>query len=209
MFDFMPNTDLDWLASLDQGSQAFLIVFLIMATTVTAVVPTSSFNLAAGAFFGAIPGGLLTCLGCTLGSVVNFFAGRYLVRDWARKKLEASPMMAALDRALERRALFMITLSRLSPVFPFGVLSYTLGATAVRIQDFVVGTAGGVLPGVCLYDTCVIRCCFLFCFKRGLSLYLIFCYCGQVVFYTPGWSMVYFLCILFFLFILSVHICLR
>ncbi len=84
-------------------------------------------------------GGVLVCGACTVGSVLNFFIGRFLARDWARAQMAKSPTLQALDQALEERALFMIALVRLSPVFPFAMLGYVFGTMAVGVGKFTLG----------------------------------------------------------------------
>ena len=39
---------------------------------------------------------------------------------------------------------------RLSPLFPFGILSYTLGCTTVALGEYTIGTTIGLLPSVAL-----------------------------------------------------------
>ena len=59
-------------------------------------------------------------------------------------------MMSALEGAIAKRSAFMIVLSRLSPVFPFAVLGYVLGATKVKATTFTWAFVG-LIPGVTLY----------------------------------------------------------
>ena len=47
---------------------------------------------------------------------------RYAAQDWARARMQSSPTLAALEAAISKRAFFMITLVRLSPVFPFAIV---------------------------------------------------------------------------------------
>mmetsp|Transcript_28333 Transcript_28333/g.91694 ORF Transcript_28333/g.91694 Transcript_28333/m.91694 type:complete len:168 (-) Transcript_28333:424-927(-) len=109
-------------------------------------------NFAAGMLFGILPGAAIMNVGCVVGSMANFFIGRYVAREWARKRLQESPTLSALEAALQKRAVFIITLARLSPVFPFAMVGYALGASAVTMRDFAVGTAVGLFPGCILYS---------------------------------------------------------
>ena len=45
----------------------------------------------------------------------------------------------------------MVILARLSPVFPFAVVGYALGATSLGSWVFTWATAVGVFPGCLLY----------------------------------------------------------
>jgi uncharacterized membrane protein YdjX (TVP38/TMEM64 family) len=75
-----------------------------------------------GALYGILPGALLMCAACTVGSVVNFLLGRFVIAGWARKKISESDMLTALEAVLQERAVSIIILARLSPVFPFALV---------------------------------------------------------------------------------------
>eukprot|EP00288_Rhodomonas_lens_P003862 CAMPEP_0177717718 /NCGR_PEP_ID=MMETSP0484_2-20121128/15193_1 /TAXON_ID=354590 /ORGANISM="Rhodomonas lens, Strain RHODO" /LENGTH=207 /DNA_ID=CAMNT_0019229835 /DNA_START=33 /DNA_END=656 /DNA_ORIENTATION=- len=132
------------------GSIAMFV--LISFCTCSAVITTTPLNFAVGALYGIVPGALLMDVACTTGSVINFLIGRYVARDWARRKLQESPVLSALEKALNKRAFFMLTLARLSPVFPFAMLGYALGATSVELSLFAQTTFVGMLPGCFLYS---------------------------------------------------------
>ena len=57
---------------------------------------------------------------------------------------------AAVDQAIGREGLKIVTLLRLSPVFPFYLLNYALGLTKVRLRDYVIA-CGAMLPGSPVY----------------------------------------------------------
>lgn len=83
---------------------------------------TTPFNLAIGAMFGVFAGGLLMCVACTVGSIINFLLGRFVFAQWARRKLRDSPMLSALESVLNDRAASIVFLARLSPVFPMALV---------------------------------------------------------------------------------------
>ena len=56
-----------------------------------------------------------------------------------------TPVSTDLDQGLK-----IVTLLRLSPVFPFNLLNYGLGLTRVRLVDYVLACFG-MLPGTLLY----------------------------------------------------------
>lgn len=118
---------------------------------VSIVVTTTPFNFAFGAQFGVLVGGVGMCLACTLGSMINFFLGRFVFSAWARRKMADSPTLAALEAALAEQAASIIFLARLSPVFPMALLGYCIGATSVPLTTYAASTFGGLLPGCVLY----------------------------------------------------------
>ncbi len=65
--------------------------------------------------------------------------------------MSRDPRFAAIDEAVGRSGFRIVFLLRLSPVFPFNVLNYTLGLTRVRLRDYVLASLLGMLPGTFLY----------------------------------------------------------
>lgn len=141
-----------YLQALPPAQAAVALVLCTAACTVSAVIPTTPLNFAAGIICGGVVrGSLLFNAGATLGSLINFVLGRRCFRTWAQDKLRGSPMLSALEGAIAKRSAFMIALARLSPVFPFAVLGYVLGATKVEATTFTWATFVGLIPGVTLY----------------------------------------------------------
>ena len=112
---------------------------------------TTPFNLSAGAILGVTYGTLIIEAGCIVGAVFCFLLGRYVAKDWAKKQLDASPTLKTLIEAVSEKGFAVVVLSRLSPVFPFAILSYVLGLTQISVLTFMLGTGVGLLPGVALY----------------------------------------------------------
>ena len=143
---------MEYLQHLPPAMAAVAMVACTALCTVSGVVPTTPLNFAAGIICGGlVRGSILFNIGATLGSLINFVLGRQCFRTWAEKKLRESPMLSALEAAIAKRSAFMIILARLSPVFPFAVLGYVLGATKVRASVFTWATFVGLIPGVTLY----------------------------------------------------------
>ena len=46
---------------------------------------------------------------------------------------------------MKREGLKVIFLTRLSPLFPFGLLNFTYGLSEVKVRDFTIGMIG-ILP---------------------------------------------------------------
>jgi uncharacterized membrane protein YdjX (TVP38/TMEM64 family) len=103
---------------------AALFCALLTLCTISIVIPTTPINFALGALYGILPGAIITNVGCVLGSIINFLIGRYLARDWALKKINESKTLTSLDEALKEKSIKMIILARLSPVFPFAMVSF-------------------------------------------------------------------------------------
>jgi uncharacterized membrane protein YdjX (TVP38/TMEM64 family) len=86
----------------------------------------------------------------TLGACAAFLLSRTVARRAIERRIASSPRFAAIDRAIAREGRKIVTLLRLSPVFPFNLLNYALGLTQVRFVDYLLAMVG-ILPGTILY----------------------------------------------------------
>ncbi len=129
------------------GPVAFMVGY---ALATVAFVPGSLLTLAAGAIFGIAWGTLYVFLAASVGACAAFLVARYLARGAIEHRLEGNPKFAAIDHAVGNQGLKIVTLLRLSPVFPFNLLNYALGLTRVRLADYALACFG-MLPGTLLY----------------------------------------------------------
>lgn len=129
------------------GPLAFIAGY---AVATVAMAPGAPLTLAAGAIFGLWEGALYTIIGASIGACAAFLVARYVARHAVEKRLEGNPRFAALDRAVGRQGLKIVTLLRLSPVFPFNLLNYGLGLTKVKFWHYALACLA-MLPGTFLY----------------------------------------------------------
>lgn len=137
-----------WVESLGIWGPVVFMAGYAVATV--GFVPGSALTLAAGAVFGIGEGVLYVFVGASAGATAAFLVARYAARSWVERKLQGNRRFAAIDRAVGREGLKIVTLLRLSPVFPFNLLNYALGLTRVRLRDYVIACTG-MIPGTLLY----------------------------------------------------------
>ena len=89
-------------------------------------------------------------LGATLGASLAFLVARYLARGAIERRIAGNPRFAAIDRAVGREGFKIVALLRLSPIFPFNLLNYSLGLTKVRFLHYFAASIA-MLPGTLLY----------------------------------------------------------
>ena len=94
--------------------------------------------------------GLADAVGFVGGSLLAFWLGRNVARDWVSEKISAYPKFAAIDKAVAKEGFKIVFLTRLSPLFPFNLLNYAFGITQVSLKDYVLGSVG-MIPGTILY----------------------------------------------------------
>ena len=84
-----------------------------------------------------------------IGATGGFLVGRRLGRPSVDRLLHGRLQQA--DRVLAHHGLAAVLAVRLLPLFPFTPLNYAAGLVGVRLRDYVVGTAVGILPGTFAY----------------------------------------------------------
>lgn len=140
---------LAWIAAHRGVAWIAFIAFYVMATV--ALVSGALLTLAAGAIFGLGTGVVIVSVASVLAATAAFVIGRTVARDWVGRRIAAWPHFRALDRVLAERGFWIVLLTRLSPAFPFVLLNYAYGITAVRPRDYVLGSWIGMFPGTVLY----------------------------------------------------------
>lgn len=151
---FLPIAD--WIsvvfAWIDENRTVSWLVFIALYITATVLLlPGSLLTLGAGFLFGLGYGFAIVSFSSVVGASCAFLIGRFFARDWVAGKLSNMPRFAALDKAIAERGALIVFLTRLSPVFPFNLLNYALGLTAVRFWTFVGVSWVGMIPGTLLY----------------------------------------------------------
>jgi uncharacterized membrane protein YdjX (TVP38/TMEM64 family) len=114
-------------------------------------VPGSLLTLGAGFVFGLGKGTVIVSLGSTAGAAAAFLVARSLAHDWVARRVAGRPTLAAIGRAVELDGFKVVLLTRLSPVFPFNLLNYAYGLTAVSLRTYVLASWIGMLPGTIMY----------------------------------------------------------
>jgi uncharacterized membrane protein YdjX (TVP38/TMEM64 family) len=132
------------------GAYGPIAFFLLVIVGVTALVPASALTFAAGLTFGfaAFP---LVLVAATIGAACAFLIARHIATDKVKHLVENLPRSKAIYKAVSDGGWKMVFLLRLSPIMPFCVLNYVLGATQLRFWPFLTASFVGIIPAVALY----------------------------------------------------------
>lgn len=114
-------------------------------------IPGSALTLGAGGLFGLTTGFLVVLVGANIGALCAFLLAKTLLREKVASWAASNAKFKSLDRAIGSQGFKMVFLSRLSPAFPFSLLNYMLGLTAVRAGTYVLANLLGMLPGIFLF----------------------------------------------------------
>jgi phospholipase D1/2 len=84
--------------------------------------------------------------GCLVNSLITYLIGAGLGRRSIRKL--AGSRLNRLSKRLTRQGIFTVAVVRNLPVAPFTIVNMVAGASHIKLKDFLLGTALGMLPGI-------------------------------------------------------------
>ncbi len=129
------------------GVFAFALVYVFW---VSCLLPGSWLSMLSGFLYGTWLGSSVVFVSAFFGAHLTFYLGRTYLKEWAQEKVSNFPKVQILEKAVKNEGLKVILLTRLSPLFPFGLLNFAYGLSEVKVRDFTLGMIG-ILPGTILY----------------------------------------------------------
>ncbi len=133
----------EWI---DQRPLTPLYLLLAYVVAGLAVIPITLLFVATVMVFGPWIGMAYALVGSEAAALAAFAVGRMLGRDTVRQL--AGSRVNRISRKLSERGFLTIITFRVIPVAPFTVINVIAGVSGIRLWDFAVGSALGVLPGV-------------------------------------------------------------
>lgn len=134
----------DWILALGAlGPCAYVGVYVLFCIF---LIPSVALSMGVGPVWGFGSGLLYTVIASNIGGTVAFFLGRTLLRKRVERWAETKPQILAIDTAVRENALKVVTLLRMSPIFPFTITNYALALTGVPYWKYALGTFIGMLP---------------------------------------------------------------
>ena len=128
-----------------------VIYALGYAVLTVLLFPASFVTLGAGTIFGLKMGFVVAVVGANLGALCSFLLARTFLREKVVGWTASHPRFRFLDQAIGKQGFKIVLLCRLSPIFPFILLNYFLGLTAVRTAAYVLANLLGMLPAMFLF----------------------------------------------------------
>ncbi len=110
------------------------------------VAPITLMIVATVAVFGPWLGMGYALAGSELSALATFGLGALLGRG--RVSRLAGSRVNRISRALSDRGMLTIATLRIVPVAPFSVINVIAGVSDIRLRDFALGSALGILPGI-------------------------------------------------------------
>ena len=145
-FKNLLETQLDFFST-PLGVIAFILLYIFW---VNIFLPGSWLSMLGGLLYGSLLGSLYVFLGASLGATLTFFLGRTFLRRWFQNRLSSFPKLELVERSLSNQGIKFVVLTRLSPIFPFGILNIAYSLSNIKTSDFLIGLLA-ILPGTFLY----------------------------------------------------------
>lgn len=114
-------------------------------------LPAVPLTMTAGLLFGVGPGAAVVSVSATAAATISFLIARYAARDRIQEVANKNAKFKAIDKAIGRNSLKIVTLLRLSPLLPLALSNYLYGLTSVDLGSYVLGSWAGMLPGTIAY----------------------------------------------------------
>ena len=84
--------------------------------------------------------------GCLLNAWVTYLIGSGLGKQTIRKL--AGRRLNRLSRQIAKQGILTVAVIRNIPVAPYTIVNMIAGASHIKLKDYLVGTAVGMLPGI-------------------------------------------------------------
>jgi uncharacterized membrane protein YdjX (TVP38/TMEM64 family) len=131
----------------DWGPVVFAICYAIGVVT---LVPSAPMTLIAGIAFGvkAVP---LVIIAAMIGALTSFVIARFVLRERLLRYIERGSKFHDVDKAIASEGWKIVALLRLSPLVPFNLQNYLIGATRIGFWPYVTSTFVGIIPGTLVF----------------------------------------------------------
>lgn len=125
--------------------EALALYVAIFVIAMTLSLPAAFvLSVTGGYLFGVALGAPVIVFAATLGSTLFYLACRTALGDLLRRYTHGR--LAMLEEGLRRNAFSYILMLRLTPVAPLFIVNLAAGLLDVRVRDFVLATALGLIP---------------------------------------------------------------
>mmetsp|Transcript_1845 Transcript_1845/g.1285 ORF Transcript_1845/g.1285 Transcript_1845/m.1285 type:complete len:229 (+) Transcript_1845:2134-2820(+) len=131
------------------SASPFIFIVLQILQVVFAPVPGEVTGFIGGYLFGTGKGFLYSSIGLTLGSFLNFALGRFLGKQYIRRRIPAK-YLDKFDTALKGHGVIFVFILFIFPGFPKDYFCIFLGLSSLPYKIFLILACVGRMPGTLL-----------------------------------------------------------
>jgi phosphatidylserine/phosphatidylglycerophosphate/cardiolipin synthase-like enzyme/uncharacterized membrane protein YdjX (TVP38/TMEM64 family) len=135
-----------WARAIRGNSISFLGVLGAYVVGGLIMVPITLLVGVTAMVFSPTWGALYALSGCLLNAWATYLIGSRLGKQTIRKL--AGQRLNRLSRRMAKQGILTVAIIRNIPVAPFTIVNMIAGASHIRLKDYLVGTAIGMLPGI-------------------------------------------------------------
>lgn len=135
-----------WAEEFKRWPATPLIVLAFYVVGGLVLLPVSLTIAATGLVFGAWPGLAYAAIGTLASALATYAVGAGIGHE--RLTRLGGARIAALSRKAASKGLRSVIAIRIVPIAPFAVINAILGASHVRLRDYMLGTCLGMAPGI-------------------------------------------------------------
>ena len=133
------------------GPWAIAVSFVLdVLVNAGSVFPSIFISTANGLIFGLPLGIVISWLAETTGVVISFLLMRYFFRDAAEKMISKSSFLQKIDDVSGKEGFKWMTLSRMLPYFPSGILTAVGAVSKMSLCDYVLANLIGKFPSTAM-----------------------------------------------------------
>ena len=135
-----------WTRDIRGSSLSFLIVLGAYVVGGLIMIPITLLVGVTAMVFSPTWGALYALSGCLLNALATYSIGSRLGKQTVRKL--AGQRLNRLSRQMAKKGILTVAIIRNIPVAPFTIVNMIAGASHIRLKDYLIGTAIGMLPGI-------------------------------------------------------------
>ena len=127
---------------------SYILLYCIVTVTTISTLPLS---LAGGVLFGPVYGIIYTMIGASLGMISSFLIARYIAKDFIERKFSNLQIFKKINEGVKKDGPFILAVTRLLPIFPFGIQNYLYGLTSISFFKYTIFSIVFILPGTSVF----------------------------------------------------------
>lgn len=129
---------------------AVLIFFLSYVGVVALSLPGAGImSISSGFLFGTLLGTVIAVTSATLGATLIFLVARTALGESLQKR--TGPWLEKMRAGFQENAFSYLLTLRLVPIFPFFIMNLVPAFLGVKLRDYFLATALGIIPGGFVY----------------------------------------------------------
>ncbi|KAF1084801.1 TVP38/TMEM64 family inner membrane protein YdjZ [Sporotomaculum syntrophicum] len=133
------------------GAAAILIsIYINAAISIMGLLPSVFLTGANVLVFGLYGGFLVSWAGEVVGAAVSFLLYRWGIKSAAKIPTDRWKTIKTINALPGARQIYFLTILRMAPFMPSGLINLLGALTAIRLQNFILATTIGKFPALLL-----------------------------------------------------------